>query len=79
MTCQGDPDLYLKYDSLPNKTSWDYRDATVNDYVVLEVSAPAHGYWYIGVYGYNSYDASYVLTATASSTFFYFNFLYTVQ
>jgi len=62
-TTTGDLDLYVKYDALPTTYSFDYRDITVLHDFYLNITEPALGNWYIGVYGFR--NTTYTLTATA--------------
>jgi len=65
-TDNGDVDLYVKYDAIPTLWSFDYRDTTVQRNVVLNITEPSLGTWYIGMYGYR--NTSFMLTVSTASS-----------
>lgn len=62
----GDCDLYVKGDSNPTRTSYDYRDISFRSNVSLAVPSPGDRTWFIGVYGYAA--CQYVLSVVTSSS-----------
>lgn len=51
----GDADLYVRAGEKPTESSWDYRPYRTGNDETVEASAPAEGWWYIGIRGYESY------------------------
>jgi len=51
----GDADLYVKKDSLPTTTSYDYRPFLFGNNETVSVNNPAAGTWYIMMRGYDAY------------------------
>jgi len=52
----GDCDLYVKYGSVPSKTSWNYRPYLIGNNETVTVSNPTSGDWYIMLYGDTAYS-----------------------
>ena len=52
----GDADLYVKLGAQPTKTTYDYRSIVSGNSETINVTNPAAGDWYIGVYGYAAYS-----------------------
>src|SRR5581483_2191985 len=52
----GDADLYLKLGAQPTTTTYDYRSIVSGNSETINVTNPAAGDWYIGVYGYAAYS-----------------------
>ena len=71
----NDPDMYVKYGSVPTKYSYDYflnSGGTPETILINGGSSPRPlkaGTWYIGIRGYSAGTNSYDLTATVSMTF----------
>jgi len=57
----GDCDLYLQFNLVPTRSSFAYRDITLNRDVSIVVDTAGVGTWYIGVYGFMT--TTYVVTA----------------
>ncbi len=52
----GDVDLYVRKDSLPTTTSYDYRPYKAGSDETVDVNNPAAGSWYIMLRGYSDYS-----------------------
>jgi hypothetical protein len=59
----GDADLYVKYDSPPTLTDWDYRPYQIGNNEKVTVDNPSGGDWIIMIHGYHAY-AGVTLVAT---------------
>jgi uncharacterized membrane protein len=65
----GDADLYVKKDSLPTTTSYDYRPFLAGNNETVSVDTPAAGTWYIMVRGYSAFAGITLLASlTGAST-----------
>ncbi len=63
----GDVDLYVRRDSLPTTTSYDYRPYQAGNEEMVDVNNPPAGTWYIMLRGYSNYSGV-TLKATYSAS-----------
>ncbi|EFC42464.1 predicted protein [Naegleria gruberi] len=64
LTSRGDPDLYIKFGSVPTLTDYDYSQRSMgNDAFEIEKASSQLGYYYIGVHGY-ARDTKYRILVT---------------
>lgn len=59
-----DCDVYIKRDTNPTRTSFDYRDVSMNQNVSITIQNPAAAVWKVGIYGFTT--CSYTLSGTLS-------------
>ena len=65
----GDADLYVKFGSQPNLSSYDYRPYLNGNLETVTVANPAAGDWFISIYAYSSYSGlSIKATYTGAAT-----------
>lgn len=68
-SAQGDPDLYLRFASAPDRTHYDYADFSTGQLNQVSITRSAgqlqSGTYYIGVYAYGSSAATYSLEVRA--------------
>jgi len=65
MTSDGDCDSYLKLNTIPTLTNWDYANVTYRNVSTIHVVDPTPGYWYFGVFGYK--DCTYTVSLDAGA------------
>ena len=65
LSCNPDLDLYVRQGSMPTTSAYNCRVYTSSSSGACTISAPASGYWYVGVHVYSGSAAkSYSVTAT---------------
>jgi len=50
----GDIDLYVKFNDIPNLYNYDFRDTSVSANFQIDIAEPQLGTWYVGLYGYRN-------------------------
>ncbi|MCU0916500.1 MAG: PPC domain-containing protein, partial [Planctomycetes bacterium] len=63
----GDADLYVKRDSLPTTSNYDYRPYLVGNEEAVAVDNPTAGTWYIMIRGYSAFSGITLLASHAGS------------
>jgi hypothetical protein len=64
----GDADMYIRLNTKPTTTQWDYHVAIAGNNESISFGPPASGTWYILLYGVNAYsNVTLVATYTAAS------------
>jgi len=60
----GDCDLYVRFNEVPSVWNWDYANVTLNSISTIMISDARIGYYYAGVYGFQSCNYSIVATTS---------------